>query len=147
MTTYSPDNTIANLKNALANIAITQIPTITRPYVSEPDGPPEDGSIVVGVPKWRVTDDYSGKLQVELKFPVRYCVIRRGDGEDIVKAESYFLPLMLAYSSWVNQNLDTDAYITEITDGGVTQIVYALTVVRAAVVNVVVKTEFNIPLS
>lgn len=147
MTVFNPDNTILNIKNALANIAATQISGVTRTYAEEPDGPPEDGSVVVGSPQFRIEDNTSGKIKVRFKFPVSFLTTRRGQGEDLVLVESYFGPFLLAFNSWANQNLDTDAYQTETDSGGVAQVIYAQQTMRALVVNVSVVTEFNIPLS
>jgi hypothetical protein len=142
--TFNPGNTVADLKTALGNIASTQIAGITRVYTNEPDGPPEDNSVIVGSPQFKVLDETVSKGKVVFTFPIRYCVTRRGDGEDIVKVESYFLPFMLAYSAWSNQNLDPDAFICLVTSGGIAQFVYAGQTVRALIVNVSVTTEFNV---
>lgn len=145
--TYAPDSTIADIKTAIANVATTQISGVGRPYISEPDGPPEDGSVVVGSPQFKLTEDYSGKMQFRLVFPVKYCVRRRGDGEDIVQVESYFMPFILAYNSWANMNITSNVVLEEITGGGVQQYTYAGQVVRTIGFQVSVLAEFNIPLS
>lgn len=147
MTTFSPGTTISDLKDAIGSIATSQITGIVRVYTNEPDGPPENGSLIVGSPRWEVLDDTNGKLKVRLTFPLRMCFRRKGNGEDIVAAESYTLPFILAYSSWVNQFLDSDAMLVEVKDGGTVQFNYADQMMRALLVNVSVLTEFNIPLS
>lgn len=147
MTLFQPDNTVANVKAALAAVITNNVANVTRVYTSEPDGPPEDNSVVIGGVAFRPTDYTSGKMQVVFKFPVRFCRRRRGQGEDLVTVESYFMPFMLAFNSWANQNLDTDTYVTEVENGGVVQIAYAGTPIRALALTVSVKAEFNIPLS
>jgi hypothetical protein len=144
---FNPGNTIADLKTAIGAIATSQITGITRVYANEPDGPPENGSLIVGSPRFEVVDDTNAKLKVRLTFPLRLCFRRDSRGEDIVKCESYTLPMILAYSSWVNQTLDSDSFLTEVKDGGTVQFVYADQTMRALLVNVTVLTEFNIPTS
>lgn len=141
---FSPTTTISDLKTALGNIASSQITGITRVYTNEPDGPPEDNSVIVGSPQFKVIDETIGKVKVLLTFPLRYCVRRRGKGEDITEVESYFLPFILGFNAWSNQALDDDAFITSVTNGGVAQFVYAGQTMRALIVNVSVTTEFNV---
>jgi hypothetical protein len=147
MTVFQPDSTLTNIKTELGAIVTAQVGGITRVYTTEPDGLPEDGSVVVGSPQFKVDEVYSGKLDIPLMFPVTAYFMRRGDGEDIIKAESYFLPMILAFSAWVNMNLDQNTILIEVTSGGVVQLLYAGQAARGLRVNVAVRTEFNIPLS
>jgi hypothetical protein len=144
---FSPDTTLTDIKSAIGSVATNQITGISRVYVSNPDGPPENGSIVVGTPTFQVEDDTTAKLKVNLTFPCAY-VVRRKDGrEDVLNAESYFLPIILAYSSWANQDLTTNSYITRVEKGGIGQATYSGQVFRCLLFVVHVVAEFNIPVS
>lgn len=147
MTVYQPDNTVKNIKEALGAVASSQVANVSRVYTKEPEGPPEDHSIVVGSPTFRMLDDTNAKMQMEFVFPVSYCVIRRQLGEDIDDVESYFLPMLYAYSAWTNQNLTPEAFITGIDRGGAIQANYSGQIVRAIRMLIKVVTEFNIPVS
>ena len=147
MTVYQPSTTIADLRAAIGNLASSQIANVARVYTTEPDGPPEDHSIVVGSPTWRILSDTNAKMLVEFTFPVSYCVIRRQLGEDVDDVESYFLPMLFAFSSWANQDLTDDAFITDVDKGGVIQVGYSGEIVRAIRMLIKVTTEFNIPVS
>lgn len=144
---FSPDTTLTDIKAAIGAVATSQITGIARVYVSNPDGPPENNSVVVGTPTFEVQDDTVGKLKVNLTFPCAY-VTRRKDGrEDVLIAESYFLPIILAYSSWANQELTTNSYITRVEKGGIGQATYSSQVFRCLLFVVHVVAEFNIPVS
>lgn len=147
MTIFMPDDAVKNLKVALGNIGSSQVANVTRVYTTEPDKPPEDNSIVVGSPTFDVLSDTNAKLMVKFIFPVSYCVRRKGEGEDVDEVESYFMPMLMAYSSWANQELTDDAFITSVKKGGVIQVGYSGQIVRAIRLNIELTTEFNIPVS
>lgn len=145
MTVYQTSTTVSDIKNALANIAATQVAGIVRTYATEPDAPPEGGSVVVGSPTFRVMDDTNAKMLIEWVFPLFYCAVRRSMSEDVDDVESYFLPMLQAYSAWPNQEITPDAFITSVLSGGVTQKPFSAQVFRVLIINVKVTTEFNIP--
>lgn len=147
MTVYQTSPTVLNIKNALVNVALLNVAGVLRGYATEPDAPPEGGSVVVGSPTFRVKDDTNAKMLIDWVFPVYYCSIRRSLSEDVDDVESYFLPMLQAYSSWGNQELTPDAFITSVISGGVTQKPFSGQVFRVLIINVMVTTEFNIPTS
>jgi hypothetical protein len=68
---FSPDTTITDIKSAIGSVATNQITGISRVYVSNPDGPPENGSIVVGTPTFQVEDDTSCEAEGQSDVPMR----------------------------------------------------------------------------
>lgn len=147
MTVFQPSDTVKNLKTGLGAVGSTQIANVERVYPTEPVGPPENHSLVVGSPTFRVLDDTNAKMLIEWTFPVSYCCQINTENEDVDEVESYFLPLLLAYSSWANQNLSDDAFITSVDRGGVIQASYSGLIVRAIRILVKLTTEHNIPVS
>lgn len=147
MTVFQPSPTIADMKAALGNIGSSQIANISRVYLTEPMGPPEDHSLVIGSPTFRTLDDTNAKMLVEWTFPISYCVQVNTENEDVDEVETYFLPMLMAYSSWANQVLTQDAFICSVDRGGVIQVGYSGQIVRAIRFMIKLTTEFNIPVS
>lgn len=124
-----------------------QIDGISQIYEQEPETAPEDGSVMIPLKKFKIEGDTNGKLYLRLQFSVMYCKRRVRGVQDIPLIYQYVLPFLLALSSWANQTLSGDAMQVSVTEGGVTQLVYAGQTLRALVTNVEVLTEYNIPLS
>lgn len=124
-----------------------QIDGISQVYEHEPESAPEDGSVMIPLKKFKIEGDTNGKLYLKLQFSVMYCKRRVRGVQDIPLIYQYVLPFLLALSSWANQTLSGDAMQVSVTEGGVTQLVYAGQTLRALVTNVEVLTEYNIPLT
>ena len=146
MTVYSPnDSLISPVVAAIANIVSTQVAGVTVVHQQPPDGPPEDGSVVIPLSAYKILDDSNGRLTLKLTFGVKHFVVRGSYPENILAAYSYFVPYFQAFAQWSNQDLGGLCQSLTLTNGGVTQYVQAGQVFVALVVNLDVLLEFTIP--
>lgn len=146
MPTFSPQDVISPLVHQLALVA-QQISGIGRVYETEPDNPPEDGSVLFPLVSFESPDDTNGKFYIKLTFNVMYCKRRSRGTQDIPAIYQYVLPFLQAYSAWANQSLNDEAISVTVKKGGVTQFTHGTQVFRALLTTVEVLTEFNITLS
>lgn len=144
---FSPDTTLGDIKHQIGLIASGQITGVGRIYEQEPDTPPEDGSVIVAMRKFKVESDTNGKLKLRITFGLFYCKRRKRTTQDMPAVEQYLMPFLSAYSAWGNQTLNNDAELVGVSDGGVVQQPIAGEIYRCLVVNVDVLTEYNIPTS
>ncbi|GHO55525.1 hypothetical protein [Ktedonobacter robiniae] len=148
MTVYQPqDPVISPVVAAIANIVQTQIAGVTVVYQQPPDGPPEDGSVVIPLSTYKILGDSNGKMYTKLTFGIRHFIRRGNFQENVLAAYSYWYPYMQAFSAWGNQDLGGLAQNITVSNGGVTQFVQAAQVFTALIVNLDVILEFNIPTS
>lgn len=141
------DDVIAPITHQLAAILTNQL-GIGRVYEQAPDGPPEDQSIVIPPPTFKLMSDTNGKLALRLTFAIRYLVRRKRLADSISAAQLYLIPLIQAFSAWANQGLydGTRNLAREVNaaSGGVVQLVESGQAFIAAVCNVDVLVDLNI---
>ncbi len=145
-TVYQPnDSIISPVVAAIATIIQTQVAGVSYVYQQPPDGPPENGTVVIPLSAYKILDDTNGRLKIKLTFGVKHFVVRGSYPENVLGAYAYFVPYAQAFAQWSNQSLGGLCQSLTLTNGGVTQYVQAGQVFVCLVVNLDVFLEFTIP--
>lgn len=145
-TVYQPNDTIISpVIAALAQIIKNQVAGVSTVYEQPPDGPPEDGSVLLPLANFKVLDDTNGRLKIQLTIATRHFIRRGSWSENVLAAYSYFVPYIQAFAQWSNQDLGGLAQEINLSNGGVTQYVQAGQVFCALLININVVLLFNIP--
>lgn len=145
---YTPsDSLLGPIIHAVAELIRNNIAGVSVVYEQPPDGPPEDGSVVLPLASYKIVDDTNGRLTIDFVIAVKHFVVRGSYPENVMAAYSYMVPYFQVFASWANANLGGLVQDMTPTNGGVTQLVQAGQVFVALLTNVTIRTEFLIPTS
>lgn len=146
MTVYPPtDDVVGPIAQALVAIAQTQFTGIENFLVDETDEPPPHNSLMVMNPAFDVKDDSNGRLFLNLKFKICLRYDTRQSTIDLPALRQYVTPFLLAYGAWENNELGGLARLLSVAGGGIVRELYAGTLYRTLILNLLVETEYNIP--
>ena len=141
------DTLIGPIAQALKTEIQMQIPSIAYVYLSIPDRPVMDNSVMLPMTRARVLDDTNGKLKVDLTFSATHVFRRSESADNIARAYTYVMPWLNMLNAWPNQSLGGLAIEVNTSDVKVTKLIESGQVVMALVTTIDVVTEVNIVLS
>lgn len=141
------DNYVGPIVHALATNITTQIPSIAKVYEQLPDTSPIDNSVLIPLTSADIKEETNGKMRVTLNFGIRHVFKRKSMSSNVTYAYTYVQPWLLLLSAWPNLTLGGLAREVTTTKMRVTQVTESGQVMVALVTEIMVLTEFNIPLT
>lgn len=141
------DSLVGPIVHAIAVLIKQQIPSITFVYEDLPDRAPGDNTVILPLMPSKIKEESNGKMRIALRFSMRHLFRRKSMGANVKTAYTYVLPWLQFLAAWPNQNLGGLARSVSATDLALTQQSESGQPMVALVVDFIVLTEFNIPLT
>ncbi len=149
-TVYNPDDTVIGpIIQALGSIVQAQITNVAIFYTSPPDAAPEDNSFMFAFTGFALNNKDTGSTYIEpvLQFKLAHFVRQSTFSDNLAFLQQLYLPYMLVFSAWYNQDLGGLSLTVTPKKGSITQVPYSDEPRVALLIDLEVVIQIQIPLS